>query len=797
MVVLAPTVEGMSRSCDFVHAKGGFRLHSGQAVVSLLIDGQLRELKVMRNGKGKSNLDRGFIALKDLAAYVPEGDLVKATVEHLGVKIPIQIDPRNAMGRSGRGGVKELHETIEYLDIAQRYALGMLQIETLPDSTRNVGPARERLKFALKITKDELLQDEELVSLSAILDEETTQVLIRRHPATASRLAYGLSVHGPKPEMMAAVSRRAKEALIREGFLDDKGDIPLLQRFNLSSEDLAELAHRNAVLHKDHGALVGAVPLALWQKTREGRLPKVCSLVDAAAVTRAELFRNDSGEDLFLDAVAHQIANRSVVFGAPVTSTWPDGVEAIPRNPFVIAGLPVSSSEGREAALAYTAALAAINEASFEPGCWRCKDLPSRCAACVVDPLEELRSAARTLIGDLPKINSYSYGPDNTVVDALLFASVSGDKDARDAFDTLSYLGETMVSSIKSKGGLQILDDETFDAAAKSARMTATWETSNRLQRVWIEKTASRFDELVRVGDLTQEQADSFREELMRQGSSDLKDKVGQRVSSEINDAAEQQSEQLANFDLEDVYWVREIDHLPEIDQNGDAIMRPAGDFIDTKRGSLHGALNGRAMGHMFRSGAEASHVVVARLSDIVAANPDAIDMIYTVDSYFTPAPGEGLKIPAGTFQLHSYNDGGPAPIADPSDVTPEENAASQAFADGRDDFVRSILLDMGATRTFAQSTHNSSSGADGLARRLADRLGAASTLHSNTFVSRAEGLGRLDSVSENGTSFLNVSASDLASMSRNSRLRMVAHDDWAGVRASRPIVEDPDGVRW
>jgi hypothetical protein len=785
----------MSKSCDFVHAKGGFRLHSGQAVVSIVIDGQLRELKVMRNGKGKSNLERGFITLKDLAAHVPEGDLVKVTVEHLGVKIPLQIDPRNAMGREGRAGVSELQETIEYLDVAQRYALGMLQIETLPDSTRNVGPARERLKFALKTTTDELLQDEELATLSAILDEETTQVLMRRHPATVSRLAYGLSVHGLKPEMLAAVSREAKEALVKEGFLDNNGNIPLLERFNLSSAELAELAHRNAVLHKEHGALVGAVPVAVWQKAREGVLPRVSSLAGASVTTRAESFKNAAGAEFVLDGVTHQIADRSVVFGAPSDSTWPNGVEVLPRNPYVIAGLPVTSKEGRDVALAYTAAIAAISEASYEPGCWRCKSQPSRCAACVVDPLEELRSAARTLVGDLPKLDSYSYTHDNTVVDALLFASVNGDEAAKEAFDTLSYLGETMVTSIKAKGGLQILDDETFDAAAKSGRMGPTWETSNRLQQVWLEKTASRFDELVRVGDLTQEQADSFRIEIMSQGSSDLKDKISQRVGSEINSAAEQQSEHLAHFEFEDVFWVREIDHLPEIDQDGNAVMRPAGDFIDTKRGSLHGALNGRAMGHMFRSGESASHVMVARLSDIVAANPDAIDMLYTVDSYFTPPPGEGLTIPAGTFQLHEYSDSSPAPVADPGNVTPEENAASRAFAEGRDAFVTSVLLGMGATRTFAQSTHNSSHGADGLARRLADRLGAASTLHSNTFVSRSEGLGHLDAISDSGASFLGVTATELATMSRNSRLRMVAHNDWAGVRASQPKVEDPNSI--
>jgi hypothetical protein len=61
--------------------------------------------------------------------------------------------------------------------------------------------------------------------------------------------------------------------------------------------------------------------------------------------------------------------------------------------------------------------------------------------------------------------------------------------------------------------------------------------------------------------------------------------------------------------------------------------------------------------------------------------------------------------------------------------------------------------------------------------------------------VSRSEGLGHLDAISDSGASFLGVTATELATMSRNSRLRMVAHNDWAGVRASQPKVEDPNSI--
>jgi hypothetical protein len=96
--------------CDFLYTQGGLRFQSGSARVSVVIDGVTHDLRVIRNGKGRSRIARGEINLHDLALHVSHGEFVDATVLLDGIQVPLRIDPRTAMGREGRvksGGIFE------------------------------------------------------------------------------------------------------------------------------------------------------------------------------------------------------------------------------------------------------------------------------------------------------------------------------------------------------------------------------------------------------------------------------------------------------------------------------------------------------------------------------------------------------------------------------------------------------------------------------------------------------------------------------------------------------------------
>lgn len=58
--------------CSYFYATGGFRIESGSALVTVLIDGQETDLRVVRNGNGRSRIDKGEISLSDLAEMFPE-----------------------------------------------------------------------------------------------------------------------------------------------------------------------------------------------------------------------------------------------------------------------------------------------------------------------------------------------------------------------------------------------------------------------------------------------------------------------------------------------------------------------------------------------------------------------------------------------------------------------------------------------------------------------------------------------------------------------------------------------------
>ena len=58
------------------------------------------------------------------------------------------------------------------------------------------------------------------------------------------------------------------------------------------------------------------------------------------------------------------------------------------------------------------------------------------------------------------------------------------------------------------------------------------------------------------------------------------------------------------------------------------------------------------------RKGITDSQIVVAKLDDVLGANPGSLDNLASYDTMFTPAPGQPLVVPKGKYELIDQVDG-------------------------------------------------------------------------------------------------------------------------------------------
>jgi hypothetical protein len=118
----------------------------------------------------------------------------------------------------------------------------------------------------------------------------------------------------------------------------------------------------------------------------------------------------------------------------------------------------------------------------------------------------------------------------------------------------------------------------------------------------------------------------------------------------------------LDSLTLDDLFLVHETKYAPPLDKFGNISLRPAADYQtlftdelgytnEYVRDSIHMAVNHLVTGHQQRANIEGAHIIVSKLKDVINANPGALDNLYTVDSWLTPKPGQGLTIPKGSFE--------------------------------------------------------------------------------------------------------------------------------------------------
>ena len=787
----------MTAMCDFVYAKGGIRFASGAATVRVTIDGVERELKVVRNGKGRSRIERGEIKLSDLESHVGPGETLAMTVHHRGVPFELQLDPRNAMGGQGRRGVKELQDTIAGMTPVGRAVLAEMQLETLPDGVQNADEARERLKWALGQSDRVNISPAATSNIAGLLDEEAAELLLAKHPNVASRIAFALAF-GQSATTEAQLSPEALAVFQRAGVLRADGTLAALDGFDVDESDLAELAARGAVINDEHGLLVEAVPLSAWLMTRRGGLARTWELTNASPQGASAVRTDRDGTDHHLTARVWGLGEDKVVFGAPADSQWGSDVKVMPRNPYVLAGLDPMSAEGRQKAIEYTAAIAAVTSVGrncMESAAGRCA-VGSRCLECITDPMWSLRYAASALTG----IEHGGRSADNTFVDALLYRAARGDAAAEQEFAVLAELGERMVN-VQRRASQQWSVTPRMREEYKATHpnsYTLIEPMVTQATTAWRDEQLTRIASMAVNGEITPEWAEHLTAEAEKWSAergfgTKYRDTVAGELEALKATTTPTYGYRTAEMGLDEMYFVHETEYAPQYDEAGNVVLRPAGDFNERyQRSSVHFSVNHTAEGHMFRQGDTAKHVIVVRAKELIEANPGALDCLYAIDSHLSPMPGEPLMLPANAVRTLDYASIEGAESGDGS--ARQETRTSRVF-EVMTELQRELTGDPEARLIqFAGGPHYSTPNVDQRLYELADELGVASGIHQNLASSRIERVAPLEEMTHQTMDQTAFSVEELATMNHGARARMMTHGRWVGVGSVR-AESDEDSI--
>lgn len=282
----------VSAICSYIYTQGGLRFESGECSVTLNIDGADRSLRVVRNGKGSSRLDRGEITLSDLESFVREGECIPVEIDIEGVRVTLSLDPRSAMGREGRAAVLDLENATSTLSPLERAAVARSQMESLPYGIKNSGEILERVSWAISQGEIDGLSPEALRNLASVLDKEMTERLVESQMRIITELSFGVADRTCDPYLLACMNPAARAVLEEQGFVTRSGEMPLLDVEGMDKDSLADLRELGCVLDKEYGAVVGGVPLETWLSRRD-------ALFTASGVPwslRGAAVRNSSGD---------------------------------------------------------------------------------------------------------------------------------------------------------------------------------------------------------------------------------------------------------------------------------------------------------------------------------------------------------------------------------------------------------------------------------------------------------------------------------------------------------------------
>lgn len=325
----------------------------------------------------------------------------------------------------------------------------------------------------------------------------------------------------------------------------------------------------------------------------------------------------------------------------------------------------------------------------------------------------------------------------DTEISALLYSATKGDEESKKKFKEYAQKGREIAQQKRQEA----LDAESKRIDSRMSDPQVAWDVRYMQERL------------------------AFIRKKKKEGYASTPSK------EEIDDA---------KITPDNLVLVRWSEFPPEYDADGNVVLQPASEYVAVDRQTMHFTLNHSVEEHMFwNDGNGEGYLIMTTLGDVLEANgTESLDNLYGVDTYFTPKPGEGLKLPKSKVIKVSKGEDRKAittrVVEEEFDSFAVTGGPHYTGTAGFDDTVRIIARDLGVAPggLHANRPHH-----------LLEQM--------NNYLSDS-GSQERDLRPEKNNSGPYVE--DIAEMEKNALLRLAdrKHAPWSGVNESR--VKNPKG---
>lgn len=256
-----------------------------------------------------------------------------------------------------------------------------------------------------------------------------------------------------------------------------------------------------------------------------------------------------------------------------------------------------------------------------------------------------------------------SYESNSTEMSALLYAAINGDEDARREFERYAEEGRQKLDAQR-----QALIDKTKQDAEKLKADRGFLDTLRVIKHGILYNRKKRD-----TPDYTY---------------------IGEGEADKVE------------ITTKDLVLVRWSEFPPDYDEDGNVVLSPAGDYVDFDRETIHFTLNHAVEEHWGWQQRGGGYLIMVPLSDVLDDNgTESMGNLYGVDTYFTPKPGQKLKLRKGSTVVRQVSEGEDRK-AIASQILQDDFATISVkgtpnFVDypGFDDMVVTIAADLGVPR--------------------------------------------------------------------------------------------------
>lgn len=192
-----------------------------------------------------------------------------------------------------------------------------------------------------------------------------------------------------------------------------------------------------------------------------------------------------------------------------------------------------------------------------------------------------------------------------------------------------------------TEAGDKIADDFTIAMGVDKEMASALLYAGSRGNK----SAMAQFEQLVKTG---RAQLKQIRAEI--NSKPEIPDEVWATTTP---DAMVNTGKTVRPANIDDLFLVHETAYAPPTNQAGDVMLSPVSAFrSDVARDTVHFALNKVVEANTRVFSGDNRYIVVVPLRDVLDANPGSLDNLLWGDTFLTPKPGEGLRLPSRSVKV-------------------------------------------------------------------------------------------------------------------------------------------------